>query len=54
MIGIDNKTALHEAVIINNYDIVSLLVNHNANKDLCDKEGKKPKLVYLFFFFLIL
>ncbi|XP_014205885.1 BRCA1-associated RING domain protein 1 [Copidosoma floridanum] len=43
MIGFDNRTALHEAVIVNDLELVSLLINHKASRDLCDKEGKKPK-----------
>lgn len=42
MYGCDNRTALHEAVIADNCDMASLLINSNANRQAFDNVGKKP------------
>ena len=41
--GVDNSTALHEAVKNNQKDIVLLLLENNANTNVFDRKGKKPE-----------
>jgi hypothetical protein len=45
MPGYDNRSALHEAVLNDDYRIASLLINSNASKRVFDNVGKNPELV---------
>lgn len=40
--GIECKTALHEAVQVNNVSLVELLLKFKANPEIKDQSGKKP------------
>lgn len=43
MYGLDNRTALHEAVKNDDVSLALLLLNFNANPKVYDNVGKKPK-----------
>lgn len=43
MYGLDNRTALHEAVKNDDVPLASLLLKYNANTKVFDNVGKKPK-----------
>lgn len=45
MPGFEHRTALHEAVIRNDLNVASMLLNADAKREVFDDKSKKPKYV---------
>lgn len=45
--GYKNRTPLHEAVEFDKIEEAKLLLDHQADRNLCDQYGKKPMYVYI-------
>lgn len=43
--GYENRTPLHEAVDSDRIIEAKLLLDHHADKELCDQYGKKPMYI---------